>query len=325
MTRTIYRERIPSTDPRLKRHIHHDSESRRYAFDTSGLSITSVRHTRRIPILDQGNLGSCTGNAGIGCLGTEPFYATAIPLLVPNWSTPEAMNAAFKQAAQNKVLVVQTTGVSAEILADRTPHYALDETGAVQLYSDATKIDDAPGQYPPDDTGSDGLSIAKVLKSAGEISGYQHTFALDDALKALSITPYITGVNWYNDMFNPDPDGRVHITGSLAGGHEFDVDECDAVNERIWFANSWGPGWGVAGRAYLTFQDYGALLSRQGDVTIFTPLPQPAPTPTPQPPDPADPDHAFAAVLRGWDGLHHVGHNEQVARASRAWRAAKGL
>jgi hypothetical protein len=32
--------------------------------------------TRRIPVLDQGDLGSCTGNAATGVLGSEPFYGT---------------------------------------------------------------------------------------------------------------------------------------------------------------------------------------------------------------------------------------------------------
>ncbi len=295
MTRTIIRERIPSTDPRLRRHVHHDSESRRYPFDTTGLSIVSAKHTRRIPVLDQGQLGSCTGNAGIGALGTDPYYAT-----VP--SNPLG--------------------------------YSFDEAGAVRLYSDATKVDDAPGQYPPTDTGSDGLTIAKVLKAAGEISGYQHTFTLDDALKALGVTPFITGISWYDGMFDPDPDGRVRPGGTLAGGHEIVADEIDATAEQVWLTNSWGPSWGVTrdgrpGRFWLSFDDFGALLADQGDVTIFTPLTQPAPTPTPDPtPVPvADADHAFAAALRRHDWIHHphIADNAHVASAARTWLTAKNL
>jgi hypothetical protein len=288
--RTIIRERIPSTDPRLKRHVHHDSESRRYAFDTAGLSIVSAKHQRRIPVLDQGQLGSCTGNAGIGCLGTEPFFSNRPP-----------------------------AGVAV---------YAENEAGAVQLYSDATAADDYPGQYPPDDTGCDGLTIAKVLQRAGEISGYQHTFSLDDALKALGVTPFITGVNWYQTMFNPDPDGRVHPLGALAGGHEFVADEIDAEQGRVWFTNSWGTGWGVGGRFYMSFDDFGRLLAEQGDVTIFTPLTQPAPTPTPPAPAPADPaDAALAVAFHHNDWVHHphVLDNARVAHAGRTWLAHKGL
>lgn len=293
MSRTILRERIPSVDPRLARHVHHDSESRRYTFDTAGLSVVSAKHTRRISVLDQGNLGSCTGNAGIGACGTDPLYGT-----VPSRVQP--------------LLVAQGA-------------YSLDEAGAVELYSAATRLDDAPGSYPPDDTGSDGLAVAKALVRAGMISGYQHTFSLDDALKALTVTPFITGTNWYRDMFNTNHLGRVQPGGDLAGGHEYVADEIDAANERVWFTNSWGAGWGIEGRFWMTFADYGALLDQQGDVTIFTPLTLPAPTPTPAPGDPDD--AAFAAVLRHHDWVHrpHVLDNAKVAAAGRAWLAKRGL
>jgi hypothetical protein len=293
VARTILRERIPSTDPRLRRHIHHDSESWRYPFPTAGLSIQSVTHTRLIPVLDQGQVGSCTGNAGIGCLGTDPYYASL-------------------REDVGKQLGAGTTGV-----------YPLDEAGAVRLYSDAEVID-GDGPYPPNDNGSSGLSIARVLKAAGEIAGYTHTFTPDDALKALTVTPFITGVSWYEGMFTPDDDGRVHPTGRLAGGHEFVADQLDAELGRVWFTNSWGTSWGLGGRFYLTFGDYGDLLADQGDVTIFTPLTAPAPVPTPVP---GDPDTAFAAALHHHDWIHHphIATTAHVAAAAREWLAKKGL
>ncbi len=283
MTRTIVRERIPSTDPRLKRHVNHDSRSRGYAFDTSGLSIVSAKHTRRIPVLDQGNLGSCTGHAGIGCMGTEPYYGS--------------------------VGSVYT--------------YGLSEAGAVQLYSDATRIDEWPGEYPPEDTGSSGLAVAKALLAAGEISGYRWTFNLDDALKALGVTPYITGTLWYSDMYYPDASGRVRPTGSIAGGHEYEADEIDAEREQVWYTNSWGE-WGTnrdgrTGRFWMSFADYGTLLARQGDVTVFTPLTEPAPVPPP------DPDQLFASALRPWAYQRHVCGNAKTAKAAQTWLTAKGL
>lgn len=296
----VHFERIPSTDPRLGRHIRHDDRSHAYAYPTAGLTLTSAKHERRIPVLDQGQLGSCTGNAGIGALGTDPLYAS------------------LRESVGAQVGAVVTTGV-----------YSLDEAGAVALYSAATKLDDAPGSYPPDDTGSDGLSVAKALRNAGEISGYQHTFTLTDALLALGRTPVITGVSWYEDMFNPDSDGRLRIGGGLAGGHEFVVDEIDAEHELVWMTNSWGTSWGIGGRAYLTFDDWGRLLADQGDVTVFTPLTAPAPTPspTPTPAPPADPDRALAAIAHPWVLEHHtaVGGNNHMASALKSWLAAKGL
>lgn len=279
---------IPSRDPRLKRHIHHDERSRQFAFPTEGLTVQTVKHLRHIPILDQGQVGSCTGNAGIGDLAVDPLFG-ALP---------------------------------------GSPRYALDESGALKLYSDAEVID-GDGPYPPNDNGSSGLSIAKALKNAGLISGYQHTFSLDAALKALSVTPFIFGTNWYDSMFNPDADGRVHISGSIAGGHEIMCRECDAENQRVWFDNSWGESWGVGGRFYLTFEDFGTLLAQQGDVTVLLPLTVPAPTPTPQPPaptpTPGDPTATFVAIAKPWAAKRHSGDNRVMAEATKAWLAAMSL
>lgn len=249
----IYKEKIHSRDPRLKRHVYHDSRSKLYTFNTTGLTISSVVHSRHIPILNQGQVGSCTGNAGVGALATDPVFKTLPKPLV----------------------------------------YSLDEPGAIKLYSDAEVID-GNGPYPPNDYGSCGLSIAKALKAAGVISGYQHTFTLNDALKALTVTPIIVGINWYNAMFTPDKDGRVHPTGYIAGGHEIVAREIDAINKRVWFDNSWGTSWGINGRFYLTFTDFGTLLSQQGDVIAFVTNSQPAPQPA------SNPDTTLAAAVKTW-------------------------
>lgn len=264
--------------PLLGRHVRHDPRSLQYPFNTSRLSIQSAKHQRRIAVLDQGQLGSCTGNAGIGCMGTDPYWTTV----------------------------------------STKPFYSLDENGAVALYSEATANDDYPGQYPPDDTGCDGLTIAKTLQKHNMISGYQHTFSTEDALKALSITSAIVGISWFNDMFSPDVDGRVHPTGSLAGGHEIVADEVDAENDRVWFTNSWGLNWGVSGRFYLTWDDFDHLLGQKGDVTIFTPNTVAPPIPTP---GPATSNAKFALALHAnnWVNCRHVGDNKRVANAAKIW------
>lgn len=43
----------------LGRLIEHDERSRRYAFDASKVKLALVHHERRVPVLDQGSLGSC--------------------------------------------------------------------------------------------------------------------------------------------------------------------------------------------------------------------------------------------------------------------------
>lgn len=261
----------------LGRNFRHDPRSLRYKAPVTG-AIASASWTRHIPILDQGELGSCTGNAGTGILGTDGLWQTL----------------------------------------DSTDQGNLNEKYAVQLYSDATKIDDDPKNYPPTDTGSDGLSIAQVLKARGLISGYTHITSLAAAHTAIQTGPFITGVNWYNAMFDPDSNGFVTIGGGVAGGHEFEIVAYDALKGWWKFANSWGTSWGADGYAYMSDATYARLLAEQGDATILIPATQPAPTPTPAPiPTPGSPLATARTVLDPWAAQRHTGAN---AAAANAWK-----
>lgn len=251
-------------DPRLGRHVRHDPRSWSFAFGAADVStLSSARHQSQIPTLNQGELGSCTGNAATKCLSYEPFW----------------------DAEVQKVL-----GSDA----------AADEKYAVSVYSDATQLDPYPGAYPPKDTGSDGLSVAKVLKSRGLISGYQHAFSLEALLTALAKQPVIVGTEWRQDMFKPAPDGQQKITGAVAGGHEYCLDELDVENQRIWMQNSWGDEWGLQGRAFFSYDDMKTLLAASGDCTIFAPLDSPPP-----PPPPEDPQAEFVAAAKTWLSFRH--------------------
>lgn len=277
----MYRVRyLQPTDRRLGRHVNHDPRSRRFPVRVPEVAITSVMHERHVPIFDQGNLGSCTGNAAVGCMATGPFFAT--------------------------------------VDANEQAQYPLAEGGAVLVYGAATALDSYPGTYPPQDTGSDGLSVAKVLKNAGWISGYEHAFSITDGLAALMTRPLIVGVNWYEDMFNPDANAQVRPTGALAGGHEFVWDSYDAGVKLCGFSNSWGSGWGASGRFFMTAADFATLLAKDGDVTAFV-LSTDAP-PQPQPTN--DPGDALWADTESWSKANHIGGNAAAARAVRRWAAA---
>lgn len=56
----------------LGRHQVHDERSRAFALEPRALPTSPVLHTRRLPIFDQGELGSCTANAALGLLCTGP-------------------------------------------------------------------------------------------------------------------------------------------------------------------------------------------------------------------------------------------------------------
>jgi hypothetical protein len=250
----LYTRHIPEHPPthpdagRLGRHVRHDPRSLAYLHPAKSLgTLTSVKHRRYAPVLDQGSIGSCTGNAAIGAVGTGALFQA----LAGNPGCPSETDA------------------------------AADEKQAVELYSAATKLDNVRGTYPPDDTGSSGLAVAKAAQKAGLISGYTHATSLEAALTALAAQPVITGVSWYEGMDTPDADGRMRVSGQVRGGHEFVLDQLDVENRLVWMTNSWSESWGVSGRAALSWDDFGRLLDEDGDVTVFTPVTAPAPQPSP--------------------------------------------
>jgi hypothetical protein len=214
-------------DPRLGRHVEHDDRSRRF-LAAQAPAQRSVLWGHHAPVLDQGQLGSCTGNAMAQLLNTDPFTKSRA-----------AVKAGF-----------------------------LNEQDALKLYHDATVLDGFPGTYPPDDTGSSGLGVAKAAKKEGFISVYNHAFGLTHFLAALQLQPVIVGTDWTDGMFKPNKKGFVKPTGSIAGGHEFLALGVDYSTKVITFLNSWSSGWGpLGGRFLMSFTDFGKLLGSQGDVT----------------------------------------------------------
>jgi hypothetical protein len=230
-------DETPRAGARLGRNMWLDARSLAHMVENDvhemGKSLTSTSWERVLAVLDQGQLGSCTGNAGTGALGTQPFF-NAVGSVLP--STDDAAEA---------------------------------EKFAVQLYSDATVVDGYPGTYPPDDTGSSGLAICKVLKSRGTINGYRWARSAYGFLRLLQNGPVLQGMPWYQAFFEPDKNGFIdanpHWSSSgIAGGHEIEavgveLDSTDAFNSVITYVNSWGTGWGDSGRFRMRLRTYEKL------------------------------------------------------------------
>lgn len=205
---------------RLGRHVEHDERSRDYPVIRRAAAIASRSWTRHVPIYDQGDLGSCTGNAMAGALSTGPF------------------------------------------------RHRFTEPTARRLYSAATALDGIPGTWPPDDTGSSGLAVAKAARAKGYITTYRHCFNLDDVLTALQHGPVIAGTNWHEGMDTPGPAGIVRPTGAVRGGHEYELVGCNVASKTIRAANSWSETWGDKGYFTIGWDDFAALLAEDGDVTV---------------------------------------------------------
>lgn len=281
---TVYRRHIPETQVAgrpLGRHVEHDSRSLAYQVEADG-TVASASWARRIPILDQGDVGSCTGNAAVGHIGSEPDYDSVIASL---------------------------------------SNLVLDENEALAIYSAAETID-GDGPYPPNDNGSSGLSVAKAAKNASLISGYQHMTSLEACQTAIQQGPFIVGSNWYTSMDSPDSGGLVVAKGTVRGGHEYLCRVYDADADLWWLDNSWSLQFGVQGRFCYSSATLKFLLSEDGDATQFTPLTVTPPVPQPpQPPEPGAVTRSFAAVddqaIRAWADHPHIWHTASVA--AKAW------
>lgn len=278
----------------LGRHVNHDPNSRRYTAAPTAAPTTPVFWTRQVPIFDQGQLGSCTANAGLGILGTEPYYS--------------ALNRMGLLDAAGRILLRESTA-SDHYWAQADGRIPFTEEGAVGLYHEITENDPFDGTYPPDDTGSDGLSTAKAATALGLIPGYEHTFTPQAAIARLSAGPLLVGTVWTEGMFNPTSNGLISPTGPIAGGHEWIADEYVpkgarayaggvAVKDLVGGTTSWGRSFGIGGRFYLTAVDFATLLANDGDVIVLTPPTAPAPVPTPPAPAPTADPKAIAAAVR---------------------------
>lgn len=233
----------------LGRHIEHDPRSRGFAVvPTASAGHTDKVWSHYIPVLDQSDLrsqgiflsgepdalSSCTGNAGIGVIGTLPFWMKQVPSL------------------RRQLKNAQTA-----------------ETYAVDLYASATELDEFPDTYPPTDNGSSGLGVAKAMVNLGYIRSYDHVFdGVTGMITALQDGPVMMGVNWYESMFTPKPDGTIDISGAVAGGHEFTVDAVYIQQRLFRCVNSWTPEWGDKGCFFMSFDQSSRLLGEQGDIVV---------------------------------------------------------
>lgn len=243
-TWTVEHRRIPEIiveGKRLGRHIRHDSRSLAYRHQRrhAPQAWVSVEHARHIPILDQGRVGSCTGNAMTGALGSDPCYGP---------------------------LAARPAGVS------------LDENTALAIYSAAETID-GDGPYPPQDNGSSGLSVAQAALNEGVIAGYTHCFTAYEIADALQDWCLIFGVNWYDSFDHPDSNGLITISpgAQVRGGHEILCRVIDVERQLLGCDNSWGTSWGQYGAFWMSWATAERLLAEGGDAVVSIPLGQPVP------------------------------------------------
>ncbi len=236
ITTVIYADELPGAG-RLGRHVEHDPRSRAFAVEAAVPAYVPgpILWPRYSPILDQGSVGSCTGNAMAGWLGCAPHCQ----------STTDAPR--YDEAMAVKLYELATR-------YDRIPGYYL------------------PGDPASVDSGSTGVAVAKAAKRTGLISSYGWAFTTWGLLHALQASPVLVGSVWTSSMDHPDRDGYVHPDGDIRGGHEYLVRGYEpgvgGQEGYLTADNSWSDRWGVSGSFRLRLSDWETLRAQQADVTV---------------------------------------------------------
>lgn len=226
-------------DRRLDRLVYFDKRSRKFPIR----AITGTRPLRSYTwscgaVLDQGRDGACVG---FGC-------------------THE--------------LIARPAAAVGGVDEEGRP-YRLDATFAKErVYWPAQRRDPWPGgSYPgarPKYEGTSVLAGVQVLHDLGWFDSYRWAFSLNDVLLGIGYHgPCVFGLAWYEGMFTPDAEGYIHPTGELAGGHCVIGNVVQVRQKRIRIHNSWGPGWGNGGGAWISFEDLRTLMGLDGEACFF--------------------------------------------------------
>lgn len=137
---------------------------------------------------------------------------------------------------------------------------------AMDIYNRAKQIDPWPGE---DYEGTSVLAGAKAAVERGWFSEYRWVFGGADELATVvsRAGPCVIGVAWHEGMMTPDAEGWIRLSGAEVGGHAVIV-RGYSVKARFTIRNSWGPGWGNGGDAYLSHEHMRLLLSNAGEALV---------------------------------------------------------
>jgi hypothetical protein len=127
------------------------------------------------------------------------------------------------------------------------------------------------------------LGAARYLKRSRYITGYRWGLDTNEIIDCLSVFgPILLGLQWFDSMYNPRPNGIVEVNGPSVGEHCVLADGYlpaeDAMRmglgptELIRFVNSFGTGYGIAGRGYLRVMDLAFLLKPENRGEGVVPL-----------------------------------------------------
>jgi len=221
-----------TTAGRLGRHIEHDPRSRAYAIEAQAATIQHVRH-RRFGVLDQGQLGSCTGNAITGVLNTLPFHIRATHLKTEDDAVRLYSEATHLDSYPGSY-PPDDTGSSGLAVCK-----AAKNEGLISGYQHAFSVEAA----------LTALMAGPVITGVDWYEGFDNP----DDQGRVHIAGQVRGGHEF-EIIGLDPAASGWLDGWVVA------------------VNSWGTGWGLNGRFRFTVRDWANLLDQDGDVTVPSPL-----------------------------------------------------
>lgn len=157
-----------------------------------------------------------------------------------------------------------------------SPQLTMD--AARDWYRVAQALDQHPGNSY---VGTSGLGGAKVGKERGYWSGYRWCFSVAElAAAVVALGPAVVCIPWHAGMYRLGANEPLRVAGPRVGGHALAVIGWQLHPAWGWcfvVLNSWGYGWGDAGRALVPVDVMAALLAQNGEA--FVPVGRPATAP----------------------------------------------
>src|SRR5215472_1036098 len=218
---------------RLGRHVRHDSRSLAYRFTAAGgVTLATTSWPRHIGILDQGDVGSCTTNAGTGALGSDPSW----PNLPADHPPLDEALAVAMYSDEEKILYGQPYPPQDGGGDGLTTCQVMKARGLISGYTHCLSLADVQAA----------LMTGPVMLGVNWYSSFDR--------------PASSGLV------------KISSAAYVRGGHEVLARVLDVEDKLVGIDNSWGTGWGVGGSFTMSWATLDRLLHEQGDGTVPVPL-----------------------------------------------------